>query len=81
MTVDGKQYEAEEGILEGSELHCICKNLGSAKQVQLALRACGAFSAGWRMDNSFMKYFTDDDEIKANVTYRCIEYYDTDPEI
>ena len=26
-----------------------------------------------------MKYFTDDEEIKSNVTYRCTEYYDTDP--
>ena len=73
LTVDGKHYEAEESILEGSALHCVCKALASAKQVQLALRSCGAFGIGWRLEDSFMKYFTDDEEIKSNVTYRCTE--------
>lgn len=79
LTVDGKQYESDEAITEGSELYCVCKALASAKQVQLALRACGAFSVGWRLEDSFMKYFTDNEDIKSNATYRCTEYYDTDP--
>ena len=79
LTVDGKQYECDETIAEGSELYNVCKELTAAKEMQLALRACGAFSVGWRMDDSFMKQFTDDAEVKANVTYRCTEYYDTDP--
>ena len=79
LTVDGKQYERDEAIAEGSELYSVCKGLVEVKEVQLAVRACGAFSAGWRMDESFMKYFTDEADVKANVTYRCTEYYDTDP--
>lgn len=79
LTVDGKPYECDEAIAEGSELYAVCKELAAAKEVQLALRACGAFSVGWRLDDSFMKHFTDDADVKANVTYRCTEYYDTDP--
>ena len=79
LTVDGKQYEADEAIAEGSELYGVCKGLAEAKEVQLAVRACGAFSLGWRLEESFMKHFADDAEVKANVTYRGTEYYDTDP--
>lgn len=79
LTVDGKQYESDEPIAEGSELYYLCKGLAVAKEIQLALRACGAFSVGWRLEESFMKHFTDDADVKANVTYRCTEYYDTDP--
>lgn len=79
LTVDGKLYEADEAVAEGSQLYSVCKGLAEAKEVQLAVRACSAFSVGWRLEDSFMKYFTDDAEVKANVTYRCTEYYDTDP--
>lgn len=79
LTVDGKQYESDEAIAEGSQLYSVCKGLAEAKEVQLAVRACGAFSVGWRLEESFMKHFSDDADVKANVTYRCTEYYDTDP--
>ena len=79
LTVDGKQYESDETIAEGSELYGLCKGLAEAKEVQVAVRACGAFSVGWRLEESFMKHFTDDADVKSNVTYRCTEYYDTDP--
>lgn len=81
LTVDGKQYESDEAIAEGSEQYSVCKGLAEAKEVQVAVRACGAFSVGWRLEESFMKHFTDDAEVKANVTYRCTEYYDTDPSV
>lgn len=79
LTVDGKQYESDEAIAEGSDLYSVCKGLAEAKEVLLAVRVYGAFSVGWRLEESFMKHFTDDADVKSNVTYRCTEYYDTDP--
>ena len=79
LTVDSKLYKADEAIAEGSDLYSVCKGLAEAKEVQVAVRACGAFSVGWRLEESFMKHFTDDADVKANVSYRCAEYYDTDP--
>ena len=42
LTVDSKLYEADEAIAEGSQLYTVCKGLAEAKEVQVALRACGA---------------------------------------
>ena len=55
LTVDGKQYESHEAIAEGSQLYSVCKGLAEVKEVQLAVRACGAFSVDWRLEESFMK--------------------------
>ena len=79
LIVDGKLYETENSFADDSELHSVCKNLAAAKEIHLVFSSCGALSVGWRMDESFMKYFTDEADVKANVTYRCTEYYDTDP--
>ena len=79
LTVDDKHYETETTFTEGSELYSACKNLAAAKKVKLAFRSCGRLNVYWRQESSFMKHFTDDAEVKANVTYRCTEYYDTDP--
>lgn len=78
LTVDGKLYETENSFADDSELHSVCKNLAAAKEIHLVFSSCGALSVGWRMDDSFMKCFTDNEEVKSNVTYRCTEYYDTD---
>ena len=79
LTVDGKRHETENSFAENSAIYSVCKELAKAKEVQLAFRSCGALTVGWRLEESFMKHFTDDEEVKANVTYRCTEYYDTDP--
>ena len=80
LMVDGKQYEsAEDSISEDSELWSACKALAGAKEIQLALRSCNGGGVNWRLEESFMKHFADDAEVKANVTYRCTEYYDTGP--
>lgn len=79
LTVDGKQYESNGAITEDSELHDLCMELRKADEIQLAVRACGAHSINWWLVNSFMQYFADDSEVKANVTYCCTEYYDTAP--
>ena len=81
LCVDGRQYACSEAIAEGSELAAVCKELAEAKEIRLAVRACGSCSVGWRLESSFMQYFTDDTDVKANVSYRCTEFYDTDNEI
>ena len=78
LTVDNKHYETENSVAEGSELYSVCKNLATAKKVQLAFRSCGRLNVYWRQESSFMKYFTEDQKVRENVTYRCTEYYDTD---
>lgn len=78
LTVDDKHYETETTFTEGSELYSACKNLAAAKKVKLAFRSCGRLNVYWRQESSFMKHFTEDQNIKGNVTYRCTEYYDTD---
>ena len=79
LIVDNRCYETENSVVEGSELYSVCKNLATAKEVQLAFRSCGRLNVYWRLDASFMKCFTEDPGVKENVIYRCTEYYDTDP--
>ena len=45
------------------------KELAEAKEIRLAVHACGSCSVGWRLESSFMQYFTDDTDVKANVSY------------
>ena len=81
LTVDGKTYESteDETIAEGSELYNACQGLASAKEISLKLRSCNGGGVDWRLESAFMKHFTDDAEVKVNVTYRSTDYYDTDP--
>ena len=81
LTVDGCTYEGteDETIEVGSDLYNACRNLVSAKDISLKLRSCNGGGVNWRLESAFMKHFTDDADVKANVTYRCTEYYDTDP--
>ena len=81
LTVDGNTYESAEddSIKEGSELQRLCKDLVGAKEIHLCLRSCNGGGVYWRIEDCFMKYFTDDSDLKDNVTYRSTDYYDTDP--
>lgn len=81
LTVDGSTYESteEETIAEDSNLYNVCQGLASAKEISLKLRSCNGGGANWRLESAFMKLFTDDAELRGNVTYRSTDYYDTDP--
>lgn len=81
LSVDGCVYEStdNETIEEGSDLYNACNGLASAKEISLKLRSCNGGGVNWRLESAFMKCFTDDAELKANVTYRSTDYYDTDP--
>lgn len=80
LFVDGSKYEVNDfdKISEGSELYTVCEKLGEAKEVSLKLRSCNNGGASWRLDSCFMKYFSDDIDVKNNVVYRSTDYYDTD---
>ena len=80
LTVDGSTYESteEETIAEDSNLYNVCQGLASAKEISLKLRSCNGGGVNWRLDSAFMKLFTDDAELRGNVTYRSTDYYDTD---
>lgn len=66
-------------ISEGSDLHKVCEKLGSYKNISLTLSSTNnGMGPGWRMLNTFMKNLSDDEELKANVIYKSIDYYDTD---
>lgn len=81
LTVDGCTFESteDETIEAGSELYNACQSLAAAKEISLRLRSCNGGGVNWRLESCFMKHFTDDVEIKTNVTYRSTDYYDTDP--
>lgn len=81
LTVDGNTYESTEDdtIKEGSELYQVCQGLVGAKEIHLCLRSCNGGGSYWRLESSFMKYFEGDSDLKAYVTYRSTDYYDTDP--
>ena len=81
LTVDGCTYESaeDETIEKGSGLHSACQDLASAKEISLKLRSGNGGGVHWRLESAFMKLFTDDAELKSNVTYRSTDYYDTDP--
>lgn len=80
LTVDGCTYEGteDETIEVGSDLYNACRNLVSAKDISLKLRSCNSGGVNWRLESAFMKLFTDDAELRGNVTYRSTDYYDTD---
>lgn len=80
LTVDGCTYESAEDdrITDDSELYKACQNLGSAKKIFLQLRSSNGGGAEWRLESSFMVHFTDDPELKNNVTYRSTDYYDSE---
>jgi hypothetical protein len=80
LTVDGCTYESaeDETIEEASDLYNVCQGLASAKEISLKLRSCNGGGANWRLESAFMKLFTDDAELRGNVTYRSTDYYDTD---
>ena len=80
LTVDDYTYESteDESIIEGSELYNVCQSLTFAKKISLRLRSCNGGGVNWRLESAFMKLFTDEVEIKRNVTYRSTDYYDTD---
>ena len=81
LTMDGCTYESteDETVEAGSDLYNACQNLATAKEISLKLRSCNGGGAYWRKVSAFMKHFTDDADLKSNVTYRSIDYYDTDP--
>ena len=81
LTVDGCTYESDEDetVEEGSDLYNACQSLATAKEISLKLRSCNGGGVNWRLESAFMKHFTDDAELKDNVTYRSTDYYDTDP--
>ena len=81
LTVDGSTFESteDETIEAGSELYNACQSLAAAKEISLRLRSCNGGGVNWRLGSAFMKYFTDDADLKSNVTYRSTDYYDTDP--
>lgn len=81
LTVDGCSYESREDdrIEEGGDLYRACQSLATAKEVFLKLRSTNNGGADWRLESCFMRYFTDDSEVKENTTYRSTDYYDTDP--
>ena len=80
LIVDGCNYESAEDdrITEDSELYKACQNLGAAKKILLQLRSENGGGADRRLESSFMVHFTDDPELKNNVTYRSTDYYDSE---
>jgi len=81
LVCDGKKYELneeEESIEEGTEIHKICQTLKDYKQIEVKMRDC---SFGDFIDDRIEKLFgdvLDNEEVKNNVIYRTLEYYDTD---
>lgn len=80
LIVDGCTYKSteDETIEKGGELYNACQGLATAKEISLRLRSCNGGGVNWRLESCFMKHFTDDAELKSNVTYRSTDYYDTD---
>ena len=79
MTVDGKAFETdEESITEDSEFYEVCKNLDSAKNFEISLRSCNAGGLAWRKESAFVSMLTDDESLTKNISYKSIDYYDTD---
>lgn len=81
LIADGEEFCETDvsSISEGSDLHKVCEKLGSYKNISLTLSSTNnGMGPGWRMLNTFMKNLSDDEEIKANVIYKSIDYYDTD---
>ena len=79
MPVDGKSFEPdEESITEDSELYEACKNLDSAKNFEISLRSCNAGGLAWRKESAFVSMLTDDESLTKNISYKSIDYYDTD---
>ena len=79
LNVDGTEYTCEEDKIEdGTELFAICKNLSEAKEITFSLRSNNYGGAYWRFESCFMGAFTDDEDLKNNVTYRSTDYYDQD---
>lgn len=79
LNIDGVEYTSEEDKIEdGTELFAICKSLADAKEICLSLRSNNSGGAYWRIESSFMGAFTDDEDLRNNVTYRSVDYYDQD---
>lgn len=80
LTVDKSTYKLENAdcIEENTELYDVCKNLAAAKEISVFLRSVNGMGAAYRLESSFMKYLTDDEELRQNVTYQSTDYYDCD---
>ena len=80
LTVDKSAYKLEnsDSIEENSEIYDICKRLSDAKEISIFQRSVNGSGVAYRLESSFMKYLTDDEELRQNVIYRSTDYYDTD---
>lgn len=80
LTVDEKVYELSDAdsIEENSGLYSVCKNLSDAKEISAFMRSVNGMGVAYRLESSFMKHLTDDEDIRENVTYHSTDYYDCD---
>lgn len=82
LSVDQKEYRTEEGsIREGTELFDICGNLNAAAEVRMYLRSCNSGGLEWRRESEFLSVLGSAEELKEYISYKSIDYYDTDPEV
>ena len=80
LTVDGHTYNESSLSCIGNHiaLSAACRDLTSAKEIALHLRSCNGYGAQWRLDSSFLKLLHSSEQISEHITYRSIDYYDTD---
>ena len=80
LTVDGHLIKAEDIDCVGSHevLASACHGLVKANNIVLRLRSCNGYGAQWRLESSFLKLLNDSEQGNKNITYRSIDYYDTD---
>lgn len=82
LIADGKVYKfAGYPFDPNSELYTVLLKLDSYSDISYYLISCNGSGIWWRQESSFMKFFTDDEDIKQTVQYKCLEYYDQDDEI
>ncbi len=80
LTVDQSTYKLENAdcIEEIFGIYDICKKLSETKEISIFQRSVNGSGVAYRLESSFMKYLTDDEELRQNVIYRSTDYYDTD---
>lgn len=77
LTLDGTSYETRiiDGISEDNELETAVGKMPEANEITLALRTCNGSNASW---SPFVQLLNKNSDLIGLVTYRSIEYYDTD---
>lgn len=84
LVVDGKKYEQSMGedhdndhISKDTQLYDVCRNLASCGSFTYSMNSNNGWGLEGRTDE-FIDSLTDDPDLCKNITYKSIDYYDTD---